>query len=566
MTGAAGGIFLELGLVVIIAAAAAYFLRLLKQPQLLAYIIAGVLITPVFHLVTDTSLINSMSIIGIAFLLFIVGIEIDLKRLKNVALVSTLGGAIVIIALFLVSYILAVSLGYLGIEAAYIGIMVTFSSTMIVMKLLSDKRQLNTLHGRIAVGILLLEDLVAILALSVLSAVDNLTVALFGVAFLKFAALFAVAYIFSKFIFPRLFKFAAKNQELLLVVSLAVCFSFALAFEYLGFSVAIGAFIAGLALGNLEYNVEIIGKVKSLRDFFALLFFVSLGMGLSLESFRNTLLPSIAFIIFVIIFKPLLIMVVCSIFKYTKKPSFTTAISLSNIGEFSLIIALLGRILGHISEEVFSITVLVTLVSITVTSYYINFDNWFYKILNKPLKMFDLFTTEGLEFIPSDVQPKVILCGYNRIGYSILRDLHAIKKKVLIVDYNPEVINKVVKEGYHSIYGEVTDEEIIQRMNLPHISMLISTIPEISSNLLLIRKVRHSNKRAKILVTGNNIDEALKLYEHGADYVILPHYLGGEHVSKIISKIRKKKLNLHEKKKDHLKSLHDRKKFGHHAH
>jgi len=555
--------FTELGIVIIIAAIAAFFLRLIKQPQILAYIIVGVLITPVFQWITDTTVIESMSAIGIAFLLFIVGMEIDIKSLKNVAFITSLGSTIQIIILFTLGYLVALMLGYLSIEAAYIGLMLCFSSTMIVMKLLSDNRELNTLHGRIVIGTLLVEDIVAILTLSVLSSINNFSIILLIFALIKFISMFLVAYFASKFIFPPIFRYAAENQELLLISSLAVCFIFSLTFYYLGFSIAIGAFIAGITLGNLDYNLEIIGKIKSLRDFFAVLFFVSLGMGLSLAVIKKMWFPFIIITLTIIVLKPLIVMTICSLFKYTKKPSFSTAISLAQTGEFALIVAAQGLVLGHITQDLFSLIVMITLFTITLTSYFIKYDYLLYKALEKPLKIFDVFTTEGLEYLPNQTKPSIILCGHNRIGYSILRDLKDVKKKVLVIDYNPEVISKMVKEGYHCIYGEVTDEEIIERMNPSTISILISTVPDINDSTFLIRKIRAVNKKAKIFVTASDIEDAILLYNYGADYVILPHFLGGEHVANLITNVRNNKVKLEEEKKHHLDHLTERINMGH---
>ena len=263
------------------------------------------------------------------------------------------------------------------------------------------------------------------------------------------------------------------------------------------------------------------------------------------------------------VLKPVIIMFICTIFKYTKKPSFLTANALAQVGEFSLILAALGASLGHISSEVFSIVILITLVSITLTSYYIENSQWFYKKLQKPLRVFDVFTTERLEYLSNEKKPKVILCGHNRLGYSILRKFKKDKKKVLVVDYNPEIISHIVKDGFHCIYGEVTDEEIVDRMHLNQINMLVSTVPNINDSLFLIRKTREVNKRAKILVTAGQIEEALKLYKAGADYVILPHFLGGEHVAGLISKIQKKKVKIHEERKKHIEHLEERKRIGH---
>ncbi len=555
--------FLQLGIIFIIAAVTAYLLRLLKQPHILAYVLVGVLLTPVFKIITNTSIIDSVSVMGIAFLLFIVGLEMNLKAVKNVALVSSLGGTIQITILFVLGYLAALALGYLGLEAAYIGLMIAFSSTMVVMKVLSDRKELQTLHGRLAIGILLTNDVAAILVLSVLSSINNFSFMFLGISLLKFLSLFLIAYLASKYLFPAIFKFAAKNQELLLISSLAVCFIFSIAFYNIGFSIVIGAFIAGVTLGNLTYSVEIAAKMRSLKDFFALLFFVSLGMGVSLGVIKTLWLPIVVLLALVIVLKPWLIMTICSLFRYTKKPAFLTANSLAQVGEFSLIIATQGLALGHLSQEVFSIVVVIMLATITTSTYFMEYEEKLYKLLQRPLRIFDRFTTEGLEYLPSEDKPTIVLCGYNRIGYSIAQGLQQSKKKLLVVDYNPEVITQLIKEGYHTVYGDVTDEEVMEHMNLPRIAMVISTVPAVGDNLLLIKKVRAINRKAQIIVTASEVDEALQLYREGADYVILPHFLGGEHVSNLISKVQGKNIILSEEKAKHIEHLHKRKSLGH---
>jgi Kef-type K+ transport system membrane component KefB len=558
-----GDLFIQVGFIIIAAAIFGYILRLLKQPQLIGYVLVGILITPIFNLITDSSLIDSLSIIGIAFLLFIVGLEMDLKSLRSVMHVAVFGGILQVLILFITGYLVMLLLGFLSLEAAYVGLMLAFSSTMVVMKLLSDRRELSTLHGRIAVGFLLVQDIIAIFALSILGSVNGFSIAFLGLAFLKLIGIFIIAYIISKFAFPHIFRFAARNQELLLVSSLAVCFLFSLAFNYLGFSVAIGAFVAGVSLGNLRYNIEIIAKMKSLKDFFALLFFVALGMGISLSVIKQLWLPLIVLLVIIMVFKPLVIMLVCSLFKYTKKPSFLTSNALAQVGEFSLILATQGLLLGHLSQDLFSLVVIVTVMSIVLTSYYIQYNSWFYKILKRPLKVFDYFTTEGLEYLPTKIVPSVVLCGHNRIGYSILKKFHKTKKEILIVDFNPEVIHRMVQDGFHCLYGDATDDEILEHMHLKKIKIFISTLPRMEDNFHMMSKLKEVNKKAKIIVTASGIDEAMRLYKHGANYVIMPHFLGGEHVSDLVSRVRRKKVDLKVEKKKHINELKERQDIGH---
>lgn len=563
MAEAVSELFIHLGIIISLAAFAAYLFKLLKQPQIVAYVLVGILITPVLQLVTDTSIIGSMSIIGIAFLLFLVGIEIDLKKLKHVALISTFGSLIQIAFVFILGYFTAVLLGFISLEATYIGLMLCFSSTMVVMKLLSDRRQLDTLHGRIIVGILLVEDILLIFIISLLPSINNFSLILIGPILIKLLSFFVVAFFCNKVIFPRVFRFAAKNQELLLIASLSVCFIFSLSFHYLGFSVALGAFLAGVTLGNLDYNLEIISKVKSLRDFFALLFFVSLGMGLSLAVVKKMLLPLIILILFIVFIKQFIYLLICLVFRYTQKTSFLSSLSLSQMGEFSLIIASQGLFLGHIGQDLFSMAVIIVLVTITITTYLMNHDRWIYSKIEKPLGLLDLFNTKGMEYVPDEVKNTIVLCGYNRVGYSILESLKKSKKKILVVDYNPEIITKMAKEGYHCVYGDVSDDEILEKMDLGRIKLLISTVPELNDNLLLVKLTKKKNRTARVIVTASEIDDALALYKAGADYVIMPHFLGGEHASHLIEQVRKRQVKLDSEKDLHISHLKKRKEIGH---
>ena len=292
-------------------------------------------------------------------------------------------------------------------------------------------------------------------------------------------------------------------------------------------------------MANLPYNIEIIGKVKSLRDFFAVIFFVSLGMELLLSSFGSILKPLLIFLVIAIFAKPFVIMFICSFFGYKKRTSFLSSIYLAQISEFSFIIAAQGLLLGHISQEIFSLTVLLAVITISLSSYFIKFDISLYSKLKNSLNFFDLMTKEKeqeLEYLPK-VRHEVILAGYNRIGYSIVKKLKSLKKKLLVIDFNPEIINKLIEEKISSIYGDIGDLELIERLNFKKAKLIISTVPTKRDNLLLIRKAREANKNIVIFVTANQVQEALSLYDAGADYVILPHFLGGEHVSLLIEKL-----------------------------
>ncbi len=588
------GIFTDIGIVIIIATIGAIVAKLVKQPLIPAYVLTGLLIGPVLGLITNMEVISTLSEIGIAFMLFIVGLEIDFKRLRNVAFVSSIGGIILIFVMFAIGVLVAMGFGFRSLSAAYMGLILSFSSTMVVIKLLSDKKELETLHGRMVLGILLMEDLFAIVAMTVLTSINTFSFLVILGSFVKGLILIGAAYFVGRYLFPALFKMAAKSQELLMLCSIAVCFLFALLFNQFGnivlalwnrflpgvilheivlktlsapgFSIAIGAFIAGVTLGHLPYNVEIEGKVRSLRDFFSTIFFVSLGMGLVMTDFTRFIIPLIVFFLIVVMIKPGIIMAISSFFGYKKRPSFLTAVTLAQSSEFSLIIVAQGLALGHISNNIFSFALILAMSTFIVSTYFIKYDNQVYQKFSKRLSIFEKLSTtpKHFEHMPKRRVFKVILCGYNRIGYSVVKTLKKVKKSLLVVDFNPEVVRDLIEEKVHCMYGDVGDTEVIERMGIKTAQILISTVPDKFDNLLLIKKAKQINKKIIVMVTGSQVEEALEMYEAGADYVILPHFLGGEHISLMINEYQNGDFkDVLKNKISHIEELHRRRKMGH---
>ena len=556
-------VFFDIGFIVIISTLFAFIARFLKQPLIPAYVITGIILGPYLGFITNIDVVNNLSEIGIAFLLFIVGLEIDIRKLKDVGLVASLGGAMQITMVFFIAFVASISLGFFVLESAYLGLIVAFSSTMIVVKLLSDKREVDTLHGRIIIGILLLQDIFAIFALSVLSQ-ENFSFYYLLLSLLKGLAVILASIFTGKYAFPSLFKFAATSQELLFIASISIAFLFSMLINSIGFSIAVGAFIAGITL-NVPYNIEIIGKIKPLRDFFSVLFFVSLGMRLSFGTLKGVTTKLLIFVALAVALKPLIVMFLCSFFGYSKRTSFLTSLSLAQISEFSLILAAQGLIFGHISQEIFSLTVLLAVVTIALTPYLINYEDKIYKGFAPFLSIFNRLTTtyKSLEYMPDKMKNFVVLCGYNRIGYSIIKSLRKMRKSHIVVDFNPEIIKKLIAGKVPCLYGDVGDIEILERLNLKNSSMVISTVPEKNDNLLLIHEAKKSGKKVIVFVTANQIEEALDLYNAGADYVILPHFLGGEHVSLILERFGSNLRRIIENRINHIDELRRRHLLGH---
>lgn len=558
-------IFFDIGFIIIVATILAYIARLFKQPLIPAYILGGVIIGPFLGLITNTEVIATLSEIGIAFLLFIVGLEIDIRKLKDVGLVASLGGIIQVVSIFTLAFVAALLFGFFAMEAIYIGLIIALSSTMVVIKLLSDKKEIDTLHGKIIIGILLLQDLVAIIALSVLVSLGKFTVGGLFFAIIKGVIVLVSAIIISKYVFPSLFRFAAKSQELLFISSVSISFLYAIAFNYFGFSIAIGAFIAGVSLANLPYNLEIIGKIKSLRDFFSVMFFVSLGMNLVLGNLKTMIIPLLIFLFLATIAKPVIIIFTTAFFGYKKRTSFLTANYLAQISEFSLIIAAQGLLLGHISQEIFSMSVMLAIITITFTTYFVKMQSQIYHKVEKYLSVFDNFSEnkEDFDYIPKSQKSEIILCGYDRISYNVVKTLKKMKKSMLVIDYNPETIKHLKNQKVPCLYGDIGDTEILERLNLKKASMIISTVSSRVDNTVLIKTARKDNPDIIIFVTANKIRDALDFYDSGADYVVLPNFLGGDYLSLMIEDFTGKINKLIENKVKHIKELKERHHLGH---
>lgn len=548
----------DLSVIIIIATVCAYLARTLKQPLIPAYIVAGLVLGPIgLGIVKDLGLIKALSEIGIAFLLFIVGLEIDFKKLKSVSLVGLVGGTLQVILTFLFGYIVSLYLGLTDMTAIYAGLVVAFSSTMVVVKLLSEKGEVGTLHGRIILGILLMQDILVFFALAMMNSFEQVNYVFIGFSILKLFALFFVAFIVSRFLLPGLFRFAARSNELLFLMSITMCFLFAILAYFLGFSIAIGAFIIGVGLANLPYSFDIIGKVVSLKDFFSTIFFVSLGMQLVFISMDMIKLLGV-FLLIVVIFKPLLLLILASVFGYEKRTSFLTGVSLSQVSEFSLILVGMGfYTLGHVSQEFFSLVVFMTIITITITSYLFKHEAAIYRILAKPLEVFRHLALyhRKMSYTSREGKEKVVLFGCHRMGSIFLKTFSKAGKNALVVDHDPDVIDHLIKERVSCMYGDMDNIEVLKRINWKHVELVVSAVQKFKSSIYLTEYVKSVSPKTSIFVTAKTVGEALDLYELGADYVIIPHISAGELIASLLKKVIRSKKDLVRFRNDHIKHL-----------
>lgn len=551
-------VFIELGFGIFISTVFGIIAKLLKQPLIIAFIVAGFVVAPfLFSGESSKDIISLFSNIGIAFLLFIVGMELKTDKIKEVGKKIMAIGLIQVLVTAFLGYIVALLLGFDSTVSLYIGMILSFSSTVIVINLLSEKKALSVLYGKIVVGILVLQDVFALLLLVFLSGLKDgqgssvlPVMAMFAKGFLAFT----LVYIFSQFVIKKAFRYLARSQDLLFLSSIAWCFAIAGVASLLGFSIEMGAFLAGFSLANLPYSEEISLKLSSLRDFFLILFFVALGMQTNFTGMQDMVWPIVVFVLFVIIVKTLVVLISMSYFGFTKRTSFYTGISLSQVSEFSLIVASIAYSLGYIGNDVVSMIVIVTVITILTSSYLITFLGYIYSALQKQLRFFENENIKEQESIPQ-YKNHIVLFGYHRLGRQIFNSLEAISKKIIVVDFNPEVVDDLNCQGKACVYGDAYDAELLERLNLKKAKMVVVTFPGFKSNLFLIKKVKSINKKAKIITMAEEIEHALELYNQGANYVILPHYLSGEHVSEILSDVRHNKKSLVGLKKNHISNL-----------
>lgn len=559
--------FIELGVIVCLAVIISIIMRLLKQPLMIGYILTGLIAGPyALNIIKSSEIITVFSHIGIAFLLFLVGLNLSPKVIKEVGVVSLVTGIGQVIFTSAIGFVIAKILGFSTITSAYISIALAFSSTIIIMKLLSDKGDTEKLYGKIAIGFLIVQDIIAIIILMLFSSPAQHSGVLIFVfeTLIKVAGLLLVLYLTGLYLIPPITRFIAKSQELLLLFSISWALALSVFFYYLKFSLEVGALLAGITLSLSPYRYEIGCRMKPVRDFFLVMFFVMLGYQMGFTSIHNNLMPVIVFSLFVLIGNPLIVMTLMGLLGYTKRNGFLAGLTVAQISEFSLILIALGVKLGHIPNEMLSLLTAVGLITIAASAYMILYSDRIYPIISKYLNIFE---RKGKlvekKYFESNEDYEIILFGYNRLGHDLLKSFKKLRKKFLVIDYNPEVILDLANRKLNCRYGDASDIELLNELNFQKVKMVVSTIPDFDTNLLLIKKIREKNRRAIVIVVSHQLNEALELYDKGASYVIMPHFLGGYHAATLIEKHGTNAARFIREKMKHIKSLNERKKLGH---
>ena len=531
--------FIEISLLLSITTLITIIVKLLKQPLVVGYILAGVIAGPYFlNLLNSTDELELFSKVGIVFLLFIVGLYLSPKLIHEVGRVSLLASIGQIVITSICGFILSLILGIDFIASMYVAIALTLSSTIIILKLISDKKDLQKLYAKITIGLLLIQDIVASLILILITMFSTKNTgsasSLIMLILFKATALGIFIYLFSHFVLPKLVRYLANSSELLFLFSIAWGTSLASLFYLAGFSIEIGALIAGITLSVTPYANEISSRLKPLRDFFIVVFFILLGSQLAINNLTSLIFPAVVLSLFVLIGNPVILILLMNGLGFNKKTSYMTGLSIAQISEFSLILAAMGLRMGHISTQTLSLITLVGLITITVSTYLIIYSDKLYPKLSGMLRLLELIKSKPAIASGNIENYQSVIFGYDRVGHLFGDALDSIDHSYLVVDFNPQSTQKFQNLNLNYRFGDAADAEFLEDLPLKKPKVIISTVPDHNTNVLLTNYFRAREKTCVIIPIAQTVSEARALYQAGATYVMMPHYLGAHYVAKLI--------------------------------
>ncbi|MFP4289006.1 MAG: cation:proton antiporter [Bacteroidales bacterium] len=529
--------FFEFAAILLLSVLFGFVGRLLKQPLIVSFIGVGLLVGPYgLDLMQSVEKIHLLSEMGIAVLLFVVGLKLDLSLIRTTGKVALASGLGQVLFTSFFGYFIGIGLGFEPVTSLYVAVALTFSSTIIIVKLLSDKKEIQSLHGQISIGFLIVQDIVVILVMILLSsmgtssdsslALEILKVVLKGVGLIVFVILLI------RYVMPKLTSSMARTPELLVLFSLSWAIALAAFSDYLGFSKEVGAFLGGISLASTQYREVISGRLVSLRDFLLLFFFILLGAQVNVNLIGEQIVPAIILSLFVLIGNPIIVMIILGIMGYRKRTSFLAGLNVAQISEFSLILAALGLSMGQIDEETLGLITLVGLITIGLSTYLILYSHQIYEkvapmlsIFERPNPYREIIDDETLETKKYDV----IIFGLGMYGNNIAKSLENKGFSVFGVDFDPRNVKRWTRKGRHAQYGDADDPELMEI--LPRNSQcVVSTLPDKQINLALIKYLKSADYKGNIAVTSYYGRTAKELELAGADLILLPFVDASENI------------------------------------
>lgn len=534
--------FYEFTALLVLAAMVGFIGILFKQPMIVTFIAAGVLSGPAaLGIVTSYENIELLAKLGVSLLLFLVGLKLDINLIRSLGPVALATGLGQVLFTSVLGYLIAISLGYESLTSIYIGIALTFSSTIIIIKLLSDKKEVNSLHGKIAVGFLIVQDIVVVLAMMILSTLGMTTTqgpdqGLFQLlkAMLTGILLLGTVWCFSRFIANPLMRRVARSSELILIFALSWASFLAALGNILGFGIELGGLIAGISLASTPYREAMVTRLSSLRDFLLLFFFIDLGSRLEIQDFGTQIFPALILSLFVLIGNPVIVMVIMGVLGYRKKTSFLAGLTVAQISEFSLIFISMGLSLGHLQEETLGLVTLVGLMTIALSVYMITYSHNLFQRFERYLNVFERSQTQREtthKRLTEEMEKfDVIIFGLGRFGKAIAEQLVQKNLTVLGIDFNPEVVRNWKLKGSMVQYGDALDQDFFETLPLKDTKWIISALPEHETGLthsdpkfMLLDVLKRQNFKGKIGLSTYSPELFKTLKKKGADEVFMPY-------------------------------------------
>lgn len=546
----------SIGFSIIVAAVLAFVARRLSQPLILGYILAGAVLGPHIglHVVTDEASIELIAEIGLILLLFLIGLEISLPRLLQAGRAITATGLLQVpicagLAWLVLGPVVASTGGQF--DRLYLAFASALSSTLIVVKLLSDKFELGTFGGRVTLGVLIFQDLYAIAFLAIQPNLQNLQAMLLLRSLVAGVALVGGAWVMARFVLPAYFRVIAKSSELVVVSAMAWCFLVAGVAGWAGLSKEMGALMAGVVIAAYPYGTEVISRVGGVRDFFLTLFFVALGLKIP-EPSLPAVLAALGGVVFVVLSRFLAMYPLFAFLRLDTRTAGVVAINLGQISEFALVIFSLGTIYKHISPAANSLILYTVLFTAVISTYGIMYNHGIATWLAGVLNAVGLRRWFGAAPVTAEGGAKgthggegsdVFLLGVSREGLAFVQHLGrtapALKSRLVAIDFNPEMLERLGNEGVESHYGDIANMATMEHAGIDRAAIVISGISDWflkgTSNLQLLRSARSLAPAARIIVTADSAEGAQELYTAGADYVMVPSALNAEHLATILA-------------------------------
>ncbi|MCR9219923.1 MAG: cation:proton antiporter [Alphaproteobacteria bacterium] len=531
-------IFYEIAALLVLAAGVGFIGVLLRQPLIVSFIAVGILAGPsALDIARSDEHIDLLAELGIALLLFLVGLKLDLKLVRNLGPVALMTGLGQVAFTTFFGFLIGLALGFDWVTSLYVAVALTFSSTIIIVKLLSDKREIDSLHGRIALGFLIVQDVVVVLAMIVLSAVGVGAAGERGwldaaLVFVYGAIMLGAVLLFIRYVANPLVATLSRAPELLVSFAIGWAALLAALGHYFGFGKELGGLLAGVSLASTPFREAIAARLASLRDFLLLFFFIGLGAALDLSVLGANVGAAILFSLFVLIGNPLIVLAIMGAMGYRKRTGFLAGLTVAQISEFSLILMAMGVALGHVAGDALGLITLVGLITIAASTYMITYSHWLYQRLEPFLGPFErgperLRPEEGGD--ERQTPHEVVILGLGRYGLAIAQELRAQGRDVLGVDFSPTAVRYAREQGLDVLFGDATDPEFLAHLPLAGTGWAIAAVPEHATGLThddprraFIRSLKDMNYRGRIAVAAHSSEAVEGLRADGADLVFLP--------------------------------------------